>query len=419
MLSRMLDARETLLQKEKEILQELTEDQTRRNQIRGELSGLRRIREQVGAVLDKVSDRMTGNLKADMLRLKLNIENEMLKMKTSQSVEDEEDQCEDCEWLVFVLARLKAVLLCDSPSPLSDIDIPEVGSPLLVRPRQGDCRRHFLEMIEMIEIRITSAYLETFLNENDGTSSLDLYKEVKADIENVFTKRMLKKSETELRNIIVKIENLLDNCRQACQPITKCNHCVEDILLSFIKNFKTFINKLENTNQDDEEQTKTNIRKNLIEIIDENNKIERDIIVWNARAETTDECDKEKIETFGMLKEPFWMLVNISVQFPGTEQLTASLVTMSELLEEKQLLYCERHRSCGSQERNNIQQVLTKLDDLILNAFFKSKTGQNVKRDLTVGLIDILSILESRVKKIFEENSRCQDEVQIIKKQYL
>ena len=417
----MLEARQSLLQKEKEILKELTEDQNRRKEIRGELAGLRRIREQVGTVLDKVSDKRSKNLKADMFRLKLNIENEMLKTKTSQPVEEESNDCDHCEWLVFVLAQLKAVLLCDSRAPLTDIDLPEVGSPLIARPRLGgDCESHFLDIIEMIDIRISSAYLETFLNENDGgTSSLELYKEVKADIEYVFTKRMLESSEEELKNIIIKIENHLNNCRQACQPIPKCYHCVEDLLFGFIKQFKTFIRKLENTDSDDEEQTITNIRKNLIEIIDENNKIERDIIVWTAMAGKTEDCDGEKIETFGMLKEPFWMLVNISVQYPGTEQLRASLVTMSDLLEEKHRLYCEKYRSCGSQERNNIQQVLKILDDLILDAFFKSKTGQNAKRDLTVGLIDILRILENRVKTIFEFNSKCQDEVEIIKKQYL
>ena len=229
----MLDARQTLLQKEREILQELTKDQNRKNQIRGELSGLRRIREQVGAVLDKVSDKRTENLKADMLRLKLNIENEMLKLKSNQPAEDEGGQCDDCEWLVFTLAKLKAVLLCDSPAPLTDIDIPEVGSPLIAKPRGGNCQSHFLDIIEMIEIRITSAYLQTFLNQNEDSSSLELYKEVKADIEYVFTQRMLESSEKEkeVQNIIIKIENLLYNCRQACQPIQKCNHCVEDLLL--------------------------------------------------------------------------------------------------------------------------------------------------------------------------------------------
>ena len=419
MLSKLLDARQTLLKKEKEILKELTDDQSRKNQIRGELGGLRRIREEGGVVLDKLSDKRTENLKADMLRLKLNIENEMLKTKTPQSVEDDSGGCDHCEWLVFVLAQLKAVLLCDSSAPLTDIDIPEVGSPLVARPRLGDCERHFLDIFDMIDIRVSSAYLETFLNENDGSSSLDLYKDVKADIEYVFTKRMLESSEAEMQNIIIKVENLLYICRQACQPFPKCNHCVEDLLLGFIKQFKTFTRKLENTNYEEEELTKINIRKNLIEIIDENNNIERDIIVWTAMAEKTDDCDGEKIEALGMLKEPFWMLVNISVQFTGTDQLRASLVTMSELLEEKNQLYCKKYRSCGSQERSNSKQVLKKLDDLILNAFFKSKTGQNVKRDLTVGLIDILSILEGRVKTIFEDNSRCQDEVEIIKKQYL
>lgn len=428
-MSKMLEVRETLLLKEKDILKEITSDITRRDQNRREISRLKSIRDQVIKIMDKLTDKMTSTIKPDMLRLKLKIEDEILRGRTGDSDSDMKEECEECEVLVFVLNQLKTLLLiCDSPAPITDIDIPEAGSQVVFRPRKIDCgpesletaRRHFSDIIDMLDNKITTAYLNIFLNQKDQMESLDVYKDLKVEVEDLFTRSMMgsfAELETEVRRVSHNVEPLLSSCRAACHLSSKCDDCVDTLLASNIEKFQSFINRLQNT---DDDLSKTDVRSKLITMIDENNRMERNIVVWKAMNQTLEECDLQRLETYRSIKEPLWMLVNISLQYEGSAELEASLVTMMELLKEKRQVHCQQTISCESQERENLQQVLEKLDHLIESAFFKSKSDPDMlQKNLTIGMIDILNMLEIRVQNIFEEKLRCREEIEMIKTRYM
>ena len=223
--------------------------------------------------------------------------------------------------------------------------------------------------------------------------------------------------ETEVRRVSHNVEPLLSSCRAACHLSSKCDDCVDTLLASNIEKFQSLINRLQNT---DDDQSKTDVRSKLITMIDENNRMERNIVVWKAMNQTLEECDQQRLETYRSIKEPLWMLVNISLQYEGSAELEASLVTMMELLKEKRQVHCQQTISCESQERENLQQVLEKLDHLIESAFFKSKSDPDMlQKNLTIGMIDILNMLEIRVQNIFEEKLRCREEIEMIKTRYM
>ena len=419
-MSRMLEVRQTLLEKEKEFLTAASDEGKGDSQ--GDVRRVKSIRDEVTEILDKLTDRTTNSVRPDLLRLKLKIENEMLRLSSGDSGEAEEG-CEECEVLMFVLNKLKTLLLCDSP--ITDIDLPEAGSQVVIRPRLGSCdqdalvraREEFSVIVEMLDIKITTTYLNVFLDQTDQIQSLDIYKELKVDIEDVFTQSMIVSFdvlETDIRKIIYKVESLLSKCKSDCQLTRKCDGCIGTLLTDWIGKLQSSVNKLETGAE------KSSVRKILIGIIDENNKMERDIVVWKATNQTLDDCDEERLEALRSVKEPLWMVVNISLQYSGTGELNTSLTTIMELLTDKRTVHCQQSISCESQERKTLQTVLKKLDHLIESAFFKSKSEPGkLERNLTIGMIDILNILEIRVQNIFEEKLRCMEEIKMIKKYYM
>ena len=58
------------------------------------------------------------------------------------------------------------------------------------------------------------------------------------------------------------------------------------------------------------------------------------------------------------------------------------------------------------------------MDEIIQDSLFKDP-NENSKLDAILGFVDIQKILDDRVKKLFEDQLVCPEEVTVIKKQYM
>ena len=58
------------------------------------------------------------------------------------------------------------------------------------------------------------------------------------------------------------------------------------------------------------------------------------------------------------------------------------------------------------------------MDEIIQDSLFKD-SGEDSKLDAILGFVEIQAMLDKRVKKLFEDELACPDEVTVIKKQYM
>ena len=58
------------------------------------------------------------------------------------------------------------------------------------------------------------------------------------------------------------------------------------------------------------------------------------------------------------------------------------------------------------------------MDDVIQEALFKGN-DEGARMTALLGFVDIQTLFDARVKKLFEEKLECPGEVQIIKKDYM
>merc|ERR1712013_301579 len=73
---------------------------------------------------------------------------------------------------------------------------------------------------------------------------------------------------------------------------------------------------------------------------------------------------------------------------------------------------------CDWEEYEQTKEYLGKIDEIIQDSLFKD-SGEESKLDAILGFVEIQGMLDKRVKKLFEDELTCPDEVSVIKKQYM
>ena len=118
------------------------------------------------------------------------------------------------------------------------------------------------------------------------------------------------------------------------------------------------------------------------------------------------------------------MLVNTTI-FSGMDELGVTVDTMIELLEELGKTYCSSspalpppaESNCQWEEYEQTKEYLIKVDDIIQDALFKAKDDSQMTALL--GFVDLQGLYDKRVKKLFEDELVCPEEVNKIKKDYM
>jgi len=218
-----------------------------------------------------------------------------------------------------------------------------------------------------------------------------------------------------------ELKSKLKKCEQKCEP-GGCKSCAADFIVGAIEKMHEYRAMFGNI--DDENQIKEFVRNDMIRFINDNNEESQNILIKQAQDSALNNCDADKFEILNMSRGPMWMLVNTTIFSSGTRELEFMVDAMGEQLETLLDRYCMSDVSarigggdgsnCDWEEYEATKKYLVKIDDIIQDTLYKIPDESKLITAL-LGFVDIQGMLDARVKRLFEEDMVCPDEVKVVK----
>jgi len=407
------------------------------------------------ASIDKLKE-----ISQDLLRFKMSISNEIMRMlmlpqvATGKQTQPTGD-CSECDVLKEISFKIENLVACADKEEGEDATAQEQeaedagaaaedGSGDKAEPG-ADCMppaMYAMDLIgvnELIDTEIKNLYnnIVTSTGEDERQKlfkQLEDYKSLRNTVDDMITKLMSQTDDEKLKKLVkrslgrvnTELKTKLKDCQAQCGP-GGCESCAADVLYDAIakmNDYRTFFN-----NTDDEEAKKEFVRTDMIKYINDNNNEAREILIKKATEGEIDDCEKEKADIYKMTKAPMWMLVNTTI-FSGVDELEVMVDAMITQLEELLIQYCGSDEvvsapqtgddgpNCEWEEYEQTKEYLIKVDEIIQESLFKAK-DDSAQMTALLGFVDIQGLYDKRVKKLFEEELVCPDEVKMIKKEYM
>merc|ERR1711970_213934 len=449
-MEQVMEIRESLLMRIKALRKD--EIKTDPNQNIKQEQMLSEFRMDIMSILLKLVDKDAASIdklksiSQDLLRFKMTISNEVMRllMLPGNTVAPPRDDCTECDVLKEISSKIENLVKCadeeegedaaeqeqeEAAAPEEDsADNAEAGAECMPPSMYA---MELIAVNELIDEEIKNLYnsLVTTTEEEKREKlfkKLQGFKNLRNTVDEMITKLMSETEDDKLKKLVKRslgrvnseVQDILSDCRAGCDA-PGCESCGAEVLYEAIdkmKYYKTVIN-----NTDDEEATKETIRSDVIKYINEINNDARDILRKKATGDEIDDCEKEKSEVYKMIKSPIWMLVNTTI-FSGMDELGVMVDTMIETLEELGKTYCSSspappppaESNCQWEEYEQTKEYLIKVDDIIQDALFKAKDDSQMTALL--GFVDLQGLYDKRVKKLFEDELVCPEEVNMIKK---
>lgn len=463
-MEQVMEIRESLLKRIKDLRKEEIKTDPEQNIKQEEM--LSEFRMEIMTILLKLVDKDAASIdklkeiSQDLLRFKMSISNEIMRMlmlpqatssgKQAQPTGD----CSECDVLKDISFKIENLVACADKEEGEDAQeqeqepeadaAAEDGSGDKAKP--GDeCMppaMYAMELIgvnELIDTEIKNLYnnIVTTTEEEERQKlfkKLEEYKSLRNTVDDMITKLMSQTDDDKLKKLVkrslgrvnTELKTKLKDCQAQCGP-GGCESCAADVLYDAIakmNDYKTFFN-----NTDDEEAKKEFVRADVIKYINDNNNEAREILIKKATEGEIDECEQEKSDIYKMTKAPMWMLVNTTI-FSGIDELEVMVDAMIIQLEELLQQYCgsdvvtpstntgDDGPNCEWEEYEQTKEYLIKVDEIIQEALFKAK-DDSAQMTALLGFVDIQGQYDKRVKKLFEDELVCPDEVKMIKKEYM
>lgn len=236
--------------------------------------------------------------------------------------------------------------------------------------------------------------------------------------------KLKKEVSRNLRVLIIEVTTKLDECNAACGG-GDCKSCAGPVLTDAIDKMLEYTEFVESDREDDEK--KDFIRGDLITYINKINEDSRNILVLKVESGELEQCDKDKLEVYNMIKGPMWMLVNYTI-FSEMTEIQGMIVAMDGQLKGKLGQYCantdvdipitDEGPNCEWEEYEKTKEYLVEVDNTIQEGLFKAQNDED-KTIALLGFVKIQEMFDKRVKKLFEDEAKCPDELTTIKKDYM
>eukprot|EP00092_Neocalanus_flemingeri_P080997 GFUD01101095.1.p1 GENE.GFUD01101095.1~~GFUD01101095.1.p1 ORF type:complete len:623 (-),score=238.28 GFUD01101095.1:389-2257(-) len=454
-LEQVMEIRESLLKRIKKIRKGEIQIDPEQNIKQEEM--LSEFRMEIMTILLKLVDKDAATIdklkeiSKDLLRFKMSISNEVMRMlmlpqATTRTVTTQTGDCSECDVLKEISTKIENLVVCADKEEGEDAQDAEIvqepegneaGAGQVCMP-PAMYAMDLIGVNELIDNEIEGLYTSLITTTEEDTrlkqfEKLKDFKSLRETIDEMITKLMSETDDEKLKKLVKRSlgrvnteqKTKLKDCQAQCGP-GGCESCAADVLYDAIakmNDYKTFFN-----NTDDEEAKKEFVRTDMIKYITENNNEARDILTKKATEGVIDECDQEKSEIYKMTKAPMWMLVNTTI-FAGVDELEVMVEAMVTQLEELLKQYCgsdvvitvrttDEGPNCEWEEYQQTKEYLIKVDDIIQEALFKAK-DDSAQVTAILGFVDIQGLYDKRVKKLFEEELVCPDEVKVIKKEYM
>jgi len=461
-MEQVMEIRESLLKRIKALRKEEIKTDPEQNIKQEQM--LSEFRMEIMTILLKLVDKDAASIdklkeiSQDLLRFKMSISNEVMRMlmlpqaKAGKQTQPTGD-CSECDVLKDISFKIENLVACADKEEGEDgeeqeqepaEDAPEEGADDKAKPGE-ECMppaMYAMELIivnELIDTEIKNLYnnIVTTTEEEERQKlfkKLEEFKSLRDTVDDMITKLMSQTDEDKLKKLVkrslgrvnTELKTKLKDCQAQCGP-GGCDSCAADVLYDAIakmNDYKTFFN-----NTDDEEAKKEFVRGDVIKYINDNNNEAREILIKKATEGEIDDCEQEKSDIYKMTKAPMWMLVNTTI-FSGVDELEVMVDAMIIQLEELLQQYCGSDEvtpstqtgddgpNCEWEEYEQTKEYLIKVDEIIQEALFKAK-DDSAQMTALLGFVDLQGQYDKRVKKLFEDELVCPDEVKMIKKEYM
>lgn len=363
--------------------------------------------------------------------------------------------CSQCEALKNITSEVENLIACaekeeeaagdeaDAP-PADDAEAADAGGEADVT-ETAECPppemfvMSLISMIESIDKEIENLYnfIITSTDEEERskfTQELQDYKTKRDTIDDLITKltgeedaeKIKKAVKRGLSRIGSELKSQLAECQSQCDT-GGCDSCGADVLFEAIDKMEELNSTL--AGGDSEEDKLENVRSELIKYITDLNSKNREILIQKAQDGALEQCEEEKRTVYDTIKAPMWMMVNSTI-FSGVEETQVMAEALIELMRGLKVQFCgveegdpvrdlgEDGPNCQWEEYQQTKEYLEKVDNVIQDNLFKSNDDGS-KLDAILGFVDIQSMFDTRVKKLFENELTCGEEATFIKKTYM
>jgi len=468
-LEQVMEIRESLLKRIKDIRKEEIKIDVEQNIKQEQM--LSEFRMEIMTILLKLVDKDAASIdklkeiSQDLLRFKMSISNEVMRMlmlpqATAGKKIQPTGDCTECDVLKEISFMIENLVACadkeEGASPGEggeNAQAPEAGDVEAAAGEVSDEKAkpgeecmppvmYAMDLIaanELIDEEIKNLYNNIVTKTEEEArkklfKKLEEYKSLRNTIDEMIPKLMGQTDDAKLKKLVTRslgrvnteLKTKLKDCQAQCGP-GGCESCAADVLYDAIakmNDYKTFFN-----NTEDEEAKKEFVRSDMIKYINDNNNEARDILIKKATEGEIDECETEKSDIYKMTKAPMWMLVNTTI-FSEVDELEVMVDAMVTQLEELLKQYCgsdevpsptqngDEGPNCEWEEYEQTKEYLIKLDEIIQEALFKAK-DDSAQITALLGFVDMQGLYDKRVKKLFEDELVCPQEVKMIKKEYM
>lgn len=426
---------------------------------------LSELRMEIMGILLKLVDKDAASvekLKAisqDLLKFQANIRTEIMRilmLPTSEGrTRPPAGDCSQCEALKNITTEVENLIACaekeaepagdaaDAP-PADDAPAADAGGDGEVT-ETAECPppemfiMSLISMIESIDKEIENLY--TFIIQSTEeeerskfTKELQDYKTKRDTIDDLITKltgeedaeKIKKAVKRGLTRIGSELKSQLAECQSQCDT-GGCESCGADILFEAVDKMEELNSTLASGDSNEEKQE--NVRSELIKYLTDLSAKSREILVQKAQDGALEQCEEEKFNVYKQIKPPMWMLVNSTI-FNEIDETQVMVEALIDLMKGLKVQFCgveegdpprdlgEEGPNCQWEEYQQTKEYLDKIDVVIQDSLFKS-TDDGSKLDAILGFVDIQSMFDTRVKKLFENELVCSEEATFIKKTYM
>ncbi|TRY76845.1 hypothetical protein TCAL_06875 [Tigriopus californicus] len=227
----------------------------------------------------------------------------------------------------------------------------------------------------------------------------------------------------DVRSVRNDAKRLLEDCQQRCPG--ECDSCGAERIDEVADKLADYKANLEDLSED---EAKESIRGDLMQYLTQTNADMTDLLREKAENDELDECGMEKLDVINKVKGPLWMMVNITI-FGDANTMTEMVNALEQALSEMRSQYCGPDNStapepksddtneCDLEEINKAKEWISDIDEIIANDIFKNENDEG-RRKAMLGLIDLKSVMDDRVRELFQDNLQCKEEVEQIKNIY-
>merc|ERR1719397_1856934 len=367
-------------------------------------------------------------------------------------------ECPECDPIATISKKLEKLIKCASKEEDGAEDDGEEQQEEEDECAELDPTMYAMELItcnEKVDEEIKNLYQQIVGSVDDferqkGFDSLNGFKGIRNQIDEVIKslldetkddcdedcqKKLNKIVQRNLRGVSSDTKQLLEDCTYAngCILGTDCEGCAVEVLqdtISRLDGYSSYFRDAEESPDDPEaaEQAKESIRTDMMGFINQITSDSTSILRQKVTNDgELDECDEQKLEVYGKLKGPLWMLVNETIFTPSLESLSITVVAAANMSDLLLADYCSESPrppsnddgpTCEWDEYEETSKYLEKVDEIIQEALFKADK-EDAQMTALRGFVDLQRLFDNRVKVLFQNLLTCPAEVDTIKKDYM